>query len=76
MLDSIRVASHSNSKLMDGCADFLYMMLTLEEEGKLTSDFLSNERWDDDNIDDVVDEWSETNRKIPPEGRGGKFDQS
>eukprot|EP00986_Skeletonema_menzelii_P008789 scaffold3811_cov148-Skeletonema_menzelii.AAC.7 len=69
VLDSIRVASHSNSKLMDGCADFLYMMLTLEEEGKLTSDFLSNERWDDDNIDDVVDEWSETNRKIPPEGK-------
>jgi hypothetical protein len=58
VLDSIRVASHSNSNLMDGCADFLYMMLTLEEEGMLTNDFLKEERWDDDDIDDIVDEWS------------------
>ncbi len=69
VLDSIRVASHSNSNLMDGCADFLYMMLTLEEEGKLTSEFLNNERWDDDDIEDYVDEWSETSRKTTPQGK-------
>lgn len=31
VLDSIRVASQSNVKLIMGCADFLYLMLTLEE---------------------------------------------
>ena len=31
VLDSIRVASQSNVKLVMGCADFLYLMLTLEE---------------------------------------------
>jgi len=63
VLDSIRVASHSNSNLMDGCADFLYMMLTLEEEGMLSNDVLKKERWDDDDIDDIVDEWSANSRK-------------
>jgi len=48
VMDAIHVASHDNSKLMAGCADFLYLMLTLEEEGVLTSDFLSSEPWDDD----------------------------
>ncbi|KAL7521611.1 hypothetical protein ACHAWX_006289 [Stephanocyclus meneghinianus] len=31
VLDSIRIASHNNLNLMMGCADFLYLMLTLEE---------------------------------------------
>lgn len=65
VLDSIRVASHSNSNLMDGCADFLYLMLTLEEEG-MTRDFLKNEKWDDDDIDDDLDEWISQSRKTQP----------
>ena len=69
VLDSIRVASHSNSNLMAGCADFLYMMLTLEEEGMLTSDFLNKERWDEDDIDDIVDDqWSANSQKTTSEG--------
>jgi len=32
IMDSIRVASDGNISLMKGCADFLYLMLTLEEE--------------------------------------------
>lgn len=68
VLDSIRVASHANSNLMDGCADFLYMMLTLEEEGLLTSDILSKERWDDDDIDHSADEWNANSRKATPGG--------
>lgn len=57
ILDSVRLGSGGNLNLMAGCADFLYLMLTLEEEGVLTSDFLSNERWDDDDVgvtEDVV----------------------
>jgi len=50
VMDAIRVASHGNSNLMAGCADFLFLMLTLEEEGVLTSDFLSTEAWDADDI--------------------------
>lgn len=65
VLDSIRVASHSNSNLMDGCADFLYMMLTLEEEG-MTRDFLMNERWDDDDIGDNLDERIAQSRNFQP----------
>ncbi len=65
VLDSIRVASHSNSNLMNGCADFLYLMLTLEEEG-MTRDFLKNERWDDDDIDSDLDEWLAQSRKTQP----------
>lgn len=58
VLDAIRFASHSNEKLMSGCADFLYLMLTLEEEGMLTNEFLENERWDDDDIDNSsIDDW-------------------
>ncbi|KAL7445972.1 hypothetical protein ACHAXM_010344 [Skeletonema potamos] len=63
VLDSIRVASHSNSNLMAGCAEFLYMMLTLEEEGLLPSDLVNRERWDDDDIDHSADEWDENSRK-------------
>ena len=55
ILDSVRVASHSNPNLMSGCADFLYLMLTLEEEGVLTSDYLSDEHWDDGDISGVED---------------------
>lgn len=65
VLDAIRVAAHSNLKLMAGCADFLYMMLTLEEEGMLKNDFFSKERWDDDDINDIVNEWSGKERKQP-----------
>ena len=57
VLDSIRVASHGNANLMAGCADFLYLMLTLEEEGVLYSELLEtpwdsidNER-DDDGVE-------------------------
>ena len=55
IMDSIRVASHVNSKLMNGCADFLYLMLTLEEEGVLTNtdNLLNNnegEVWNDDDV--------------------------
>ena len=46
IIDSIRVASHGNSKLMAGCADFLYLMLTLEEEGTLSSELLNDESWE------------------------------
>ena len=59
IMDSIRVASHSNSNLMSGCADFLYMMLTLEEEGVLTSDLLSSKPLDGGDIGTATenDEW-------------------
>ncbi|KAL7541268.1 hypothetical protein ACHAXR_010763 [Thalassiosira sp. AJA248-18] len=57
VMDAIRVASHGNSNLMAGCADFLYLMLTLEEEGVLTSDFLTNEPWDNDDIGTSDDRW-------------------
>ena len=52
IMDAIRVASHENTNLMAGCADFLYMMLTLEEEGVLnsSSESLIKEQWDDDDI--------------------------
>ena len=52
IMDAIRVASHENTNLMAGCADFLYLMLTLEEEGVLNRDGSSwiNEPWDDDDI--------------------------
>jgi len=62
ILDAVRVASRKNVKLMEGCADFLYLMLTLEEEGVLTSDFLSGEPWDDDFIgrgDNDGDSWDD-----------------
>lgn len=65
VIDSIRVASNSNPNLMDGCADFLLLMLTLEEEG-MASDFLRSERWDDDDIDDDLDEWIAQSRKTQP----------
>ncbi len=42
VLDSIRVAANSNNNLMAGCAEFLYLMLTLEEEGVLKSNFLKD----------------------------------
>lgn len=48
VLDSIRVAANSNSNLMAGCAEFLYLMLTLEEEGVLKSNFLKV-HWSDGN---------------------------
>ena len=35
--DAMRVASQGNSNLMAGCAEFIYMMLMLEEEGTLTN---------------------------------------
>eukprot|EP00804_Cyclotella_cryptica_P027771 CCRYP_009200-RA/>CCRYP_009200-RA protein AED:0.06 eAED:0.06 QI:168/1/1/1/1/1/3/1068/1025 len=35
VLDSIRVASQNNLNLMIGCADFLYLMLTLEEHDEI-----------------------------------------
>jgi ppGpp synthetase/RelA/SpoT-type nucleotidyltranferase len=35
--DAMRVASQGNSNLMAGCAEFVYLMLMLEEEGKLTN---------------------------------------
>lgn len=37
VLDAIRVSSQSNANLMAGCADFLYLMLSLEEEGVLSN---------------------------------------
>ncbi|KAL7544391.1 hypothetical protein ACHAWF_007773 [Thalassiosira exigua] len=43
VMDSVRVASDGNLNLMSGCADFLYLMLTLEEEGMLTSDFAGSD---------------------------------
>jgi hypothetical protein len=49
VLDAIRVASHGSSNLMAGCADFLYLMLTLEEEGMHFAD--------DDDIGSVNDGW-------------------
>ena len=59
VLDSIRVASNSNPNLMSGCADFLYLMLTLEEEGVLSSDFLSDP-WTNDDTDDDINAKEET----------------
>ncbi len=52
IMDSIRVASRENTQLMAGCADFLYLMLTLEEEGALdrSGAVWNNEPWDDDDI--------------------------
>jgi len=44
IMDSIRVASNGNTSLMKGCADFLYLMLTLEEE--VSSTLNSDEPWD------------------------------
>ena len=71
VLDACRFASHSNEKLMAGCADFLYLMLTLEEEGMLTNEFLENERWDDDDIDDSsIDDWNARYRR-GTNSRGG-----
>ncbi len=71
VLDAIRFASHSNEKLMAGCADFLYLMLTLEEEGMLTNEFLENERWDDDDIaDSSIDDWNARYR-TSTNSRGG-----
>ncbi|KAL7457618.1 hypothetical protein ACHAWC_009215 [Mediolabrus comicus] len=71
VLDAIRFASHSNEKLMAGCADFLYLMLTLEEEGMLTNEFLENERWDDDDIDNSsIDDWNARYR-TSTNSRGG-----
>ena len=57
VLDAIRVASHGSSSLMAGCAEFLYLMLTLEEEGMLSSEMLSSESWDDDDIGSVNNGW-------------------
>ncbi|KAL9184664.1 hypothetical protein ACHAXT_012634 [Thalassiosira profunda] len=68
VLDAVRVASHGNAKLMAGCAEFLYLMLTLEEEGVLTSDFLSNEPWDDDDIGTAANEyWQGVSPKRTPD---------
>ena len=44
ILDSLRVASNGDLSLASGCADFLLLMLSLEEEGTLNSDLL--ERWE------------------------------
>ena len=49
IMDSIRVASNGNTSLMKGCADFLYLMLTLEEEG-LTSTLNSDEPYMTENL--------------------------
>jgi hypothetical protein len=57
VLDAIRVASHGSSNLMAGCAEFLYLMLTLEEEGMLSNEMLCSEPWDDDDIGSVNDGW-------------------
>jgi hypothetical protein len=57
VMDAIRVASRGSSNLMAGCADFLYLMLTLEEEGMLNNEMLIGESWDDDDIGCVDDGW-------------------
>lgn len=57
IMDAIRVASHENTNLMAGCADFLYLMLTLEEEGVLISEPLNREPWDDDDISNGYLDW-------------------
>ena len=40
ILDSVRVASNGDISLASGCADFLLLMLSLEEEGTLNSNLL------------------------------------
>lgn len=50
ILDSVRAASGGNPSLASGCADFLCLMLTLEEEGALRSDSLGGadgDAWED-----------------------------
>lgn len=44
ILDSVRVASNGDLSLASGCAEFLLLMLSLEEEGTLNSDLM--ERWE------------------------------
>jgi len=68
VLDSIRVAAKSNSNLMAGCAEFLYLMLTLEEEGVLKSNFLKG-HWSDGNrvLHDELMEKTEVNDNFDDE---------
>ena len=57
VMDAIRVASQGSTNLMAGCADFLYLMLTLEEEDMLNNEILISESWDDDDIESEDDGW-------------------
>jgi hypothetical protein len=60
VMGAIHVASHGSSNLMGGCAEFLYLMLTLEEEGMPNK---SGEYWDDDDIGSVNDGWEKDARR-------------
>ena len=50
VMDSTRVAAQGRLDLMNGCAGFLYLMLTLEEEGLSTNNILVRESsaWEND----------------------------
>jgi hypothetical protein len=63
IMDSIRVAANENTNLMAGCADFLYLMLTLEEEGVLTRNIetlsSNGEPWDDETLNSNGEPWDD-----------------